>query len=162
MTSVKALTVPKADADDGGDGSDMKSEDTRVRWRDSFSVGDDLIDAQHREFFDEVNAVMDALEAGEGRDAVIAFYRHFVAGLLRHFRDEEVLLERIRYYDYDAHRTEHEALMASVTATEGLLLTAESPQDLRLIVRRLFAALVEHVVGEDMRYKTHVLAAQGL
>ncbi|MEW5726883.1 MAG: hemerythrin domain-containing protein [Pseudomonadota bacterium] len=140
----------------------MSHDDMRVRWRDSFSVGDALIDAQHREFFDEVNRVSEALEGGEGREAVIAFYRVFVAGLDRHFRDEEELLARIRFPDIDIHRSEHQALMAAVTAVEGLLVTSQSVHELRFIVKRLFAALVEHLVSEDMRYKSHVLAARGL
>lgn len=140
----------------------MNHGDLRVLWKDSFSVGDDVIDAQHRGFFDEFNLVADALEAGLGREAVTRFYRRFVAGLSRHFRDEEDLMAAVRFPDIDLHRTEHQALMAAVTAIEDMLATAESVHDLHVVVKRLFCAMVEHLVAEDMRYKSHVLAAKGL
>lgn len=137
-------------------------DDLRATWKDTFSVGDPLIDSQHREFFDDICQVARALAEGAGREAVTAFYRKFVAGLSGHFRDEEALMERVRYPDIEIHRAEHEALMGAVTAVEGMLITSNSPDELQFIVKRLFTALIEHIVSEDMRYKTHVLADSGL
>ncbi|MBC7951831.1 MAG: hemerythrin family protein [Rhodospirillaceae bacterium] len=137
-------------------------DDLKVRWKDGFSVGDPLIDEQHRAFFDEVNAVAAQLDSDNPREAVIKFYRTFFSSLLQHFRDEEALLARIQYNELDNHRAEHEALLASVSTFEGLLLTCEDIHELRFVVKRLFVALIEHVVTEDMRYKTFVLRAQGL
>lgn len=136
-------------------------EGRRVAWNDAFSVGDAQMDAQHRVFFDEIGAVTEALERGEGKDAVIAFYCAFVGGLARHFADEEALLERLAYPHLEDHRHEHEALMQAVTAVEAMLMTSESIHDLRYVVKRLFTGLVEHLVSEDIRYKSHVLVCMG-
>jgi len=137
-------------------------DDLKVSWKDGFSVGDDLIDSQHRAFFDEVNEAADQLDGDEPREAVIRFYRRFSSSLIQHFRDEEALLARIQYADLDNHKAEHEALLAAVSAFEGLLLTGETAHELRFVIKRLFVALVEHLVTEDMRYKTFVLRAKGL
>ncbi|MBC7906240.1 MAG: hemerythrin family protein [Rhodospirillaceae bacterium] len=137
-------------------------DDLKVTWKDGFSVGDELIDEQHRAFFDEVNHVAAQLDGGNPRNAVIQFYRTFFSNLVQHFRDEEALLARIKFSELENHRAEHEALLASVSAFEGLLLTCEDIHELRFVVKRLFVALLEHVVTEDMRYKTFVLRAQGV
>lgn len=137
-------------------------DDLNVSWKESFSVGDRLIDAQHRAFFDEVNDVARALDDGNPREAVIQFYRTFYANLVRHFADEEALMARINFPGLENHCAEHEALLAGVSAVEGLLLTSQSVDQFRFVVKRLFIALVEHLLSEDMRYKTHVLRAQGL
>ena len=137
-------------------------DDLKVSWKDGFSVGDELIDSQHRAFFDDVNFVAAQLDGDNPRDAVIAFYRKFFRSLVQHFRDEEAMLARIDYSDLDNHKAEHEALLAAVSAFEGLLLTGDSLHELRFVIKRLFVALVEHLVTEDMRYKTWVLRAQGL
>lgn len=130
-------------------------------WKETFAVGDALIDTQHKAFFSEIAEVAQALDNGEGREAVIAFYRSFYAGLLLHFRDEEAMLARLCFHGLEEHRAEHQALLASVSAVEGMLLTSEEPDQWRFIVKRLFIALVEHLVGTDMRYKSHVLRTQG-
>lgn len=132
----------------------------KAAWKDAFAVGDTLIDAQHKSFFDEVNAVATALDQGAGREAVVDFYRAFYSGLMAHFRDEEALLLRIGYPDLEGHHAEHEALLASVSAVEGMLLTGDELHQWRFVVKRLFIALVEHLVGTDMRYKSYVQRAR--
>lgn len=126
--------------------------DLLVSWKDSFAVGDPLIDGQHREFFDVINAMAAALDHERAREAVTGHYRAFVSHLVQHFRDEEVLMERIGYPDLDNHNAEHDALLASVAAIEDLVLSGERGE-LRHAIKRLFAALVEHLVTEDLRYR---------
>lgn len=133
----------------------------KAAWKDAFAVGDALIDTQHRAFFAEINAVARALDRGEGREAVIVFYRNFYRALVLHFRDEEAMLARVAFPDLDAHHAEHQALLASVSAVEGMLLTGDDEHHWRFVVKRLFIALVEHLAGTDMRYKSHLLHAQG-
>jgi len=129
-------------------------------WKESFAVGDPLIDGQHKAFFREIAAVADALDHGAGREEVIAFYRSFYAGLKSHFRDEEAVLARIDFPELEEHRAEHEALLASVSAVEGMLLTSQDIEHWRFIVKRLFVALVEHLAGADMRFKPYLMRAQ--
>lgn len=137
-------------------------DDLKVTWKEGFCVGDKLIDDQHHAFFDEVNQVAAQLDGNSPREAVLQFYRNFYSSLVQHFRDEEAMLVRIDYVDLENHQAEHEALLASVSAFEGMLLTCDGIHELRFVVKRLFVALVEHLVTEDMRYKTYVLRAQGL
>lgn len=133
----------------------------KASWKEAFVVGDALIDAQHQAFFHEIAAVAHALDRGGGREAVIAFYRAFYGSLLVHFRDEEAMLARLCFHGLEEHRAEHQALLASVSAVEAMLLTSDDLEQWRFIVKRLFIALVEHLAGTDMRYKSHVLRAQG-
>ena len=132
----------------------------RASWKERFAIGDPLIDGQHRAFFDEAAAVARALDAGGGRDEVIGFYRVFYASLRVHFRDEEAMLARIGFPDLEEHRAEYQALLASVSAVEGMLLTADDLEQWRFIVKRLSVALVEHLAGTDMRYKRFLRDAQ--
>jgi hemerythrin len=128
-------------------------------WKPAYAVGEPLIDAQHQSFFDEVNAVVRALDDGWGRDLVIEFYRRFYAALVIHFRDEEAVLSRLGYDGLVTHRREHEALLSTVASVEGLLLTGSDSDQLRLLVKTLFTALVDHLTGTDMRYKAFLRGA---
>lgn len=62
-------------------------------------------------------------------------------------------MERVGFH---THNAEHDALLASVSAMEDLVAAGE-PLDLRLAVKRLFVALVEHLVTEDIHLKRHLL-----
>lgn len=132
----------------------------QMHWTQSLAVGDPLIDGQHRAFFDEVNAVVAALEAGAERARVQRFHHAFITALARHFRDEELLLARVGYPDLDHHQAEHRALMASVSALAEILAGAESQGELLLVVRNTVTALVEHMALEDMRYRRYVRGTQ--
>ncbi|MBI2239214.1 MAG: hemerythrin domain-containing protein [Magnetospirillum gryphiswaldense] len=127
-----------------------------MTWTQALAVGDDLIDTQHRAFFDEVNAVVTALRSGAPRQHVQSFHRDFIIALARHFRDEELLLARVNYPDYDHHQAEHRALMASVSALSEILAGADSHGELLMVVRNTVTALVEHMALEDMRYRRYV------
>lgn len=131
-----------------------------MAWTDSLAVGDAVIDAQHRAFFDEVNAVVAALRDGAPRLRVQQFHRAFITSLARHFRDEELMLARVGYPDLDHHQAEHRALMASVSALAEILGHAEQPGELMMVVRNTVTALVEHMALEDMRYRRYVRGAQ--
>jgi len=132
----------------------------QMTWTDALTVGDVLIDAQHRAFFDEVNAVVRALRDGAPRQLVQRFHREFVIALARHFRDEELLLARVNYPDYDHHQAEHRALMASVSALAEILAGADTHAELMMVVRNTVTALVEHMALEDMRYRRYVSGSQ--
>jgi len=131
-----------------------------VRWRDSFSVGDPHIDDQHRQFFADVEAVLDAIERGAGMEALIAFYRDFHRALTGHFHDEEALLERTNFAGLAEHQAEHRALLDSVGEIEAGLAVGRAPIDMGRSVHHVFMALVEHLVGVDMQFKAHLLATR--
>lgn len=132
----------------------------QMHWNNSLVVGNALIDTQHRAFFDEVNAVVDALASGAPLSVVQRFHRDFVIALARHFRDEEVLLARVDYPDLEHHQAEHRAMMASVTALAESLRLADSVPELMVVVRNTITILIEHMALEDMRYRRYVSAAQ--
>ncbi len=125
----------------------------RITWKDSFAIGDALIDAQHRAFLVDLDRVMDAVEGGADRDVVIHFYRRFLADLTQHFHDEEAMLARAGFPELEIHADEHRALLSSVTAIENMLISGNGPSGPHLVIRSLMSSLIEHLISEDMRYK---------
>lgn len=138
-----------------------KAVKMRLQWNDSLAVGDPLIDAQHRAFFDEINAVIDALDHGAPRPVVQRFHSEFVTALAHHFRDEEMMLTRLNYPELEQHQAEHRALLTSVGTLADRLRTADSPAELLSVVRNAATALIEHMALEDMRYRRYIRIAAG-
>jgi hemerythrin-like metal-binding protein len=129
------------------------------QWSEGFSVGDRAIDAQHRAFFDEIAELAAAFEDASGSGDVAGLHARFVENLRAHFADEEAMMARIGFAEFETHRDVHRALLADVAAA-GLRLANPAPL-FGDPVEQLFSALVDHVLAVDMRYKTWVLSLRG-
>lgn len=96
----------------------------RVQWDPRFSVGNETLDAQHKHFLAQCNALADCLdEAGEEEDR--RFSEIFTALMTRareHFATEEALLADCSYPELDDHRSEqeeYEFLAAEIATTDN-------------------------------------------
>ena len=81
------------------------------KWTEDLSVGVDAIDAQHKELFATADALLAAVERGEGQGdvtKVIVFLEEYVGN---HFQMEEMYMKRYNYVDYPRHKIEHTAFI---------------------------------------------------
>ena len=130
-----------------------------VEWNDSYSVGNALMDAHHRVFFDVVRE-FSALPDTDDGDAMmkrIVFLAEYAA---MHLGAEEKLMRQAGYPDFDQHKAMHDAFTRQVEAAkESFFRDASSvtPEQILEMMQRWF---VDHVLGEDKRY-TPFLGKQG-
>jgi hemerythrin len=80
-----------------------------LEWEDSFSVGVDEIDRQHKKLIRLVNDLNRALKTGGGYNAAQDVIRELAAYALQHFQTEEGYMQRAEYPAYAEHKAEHEA-----------------------------------------------------
>jgi hemerythrin-like metal-binding protein len=75
-------------------------------WSKDLEVGVDTIDAQHRELFAAINALLreEGSAAPEEIPGVIAYLEDYV---VNHFGMEEVYMRRLTYPGYPSHKNEH-------------------------------------------------------
>lgn len=85
-----------------------------IQWIDAMSVGDQSIDAQHRQLIDTINKLDEAMRVGRGQDALLVVFDRLIRYVKTHFAHEEALMERIGFPNIDAHRLEHRALTTKV------------------------------------------------
>lgn len=116
-----------------------------LQWRDSWLLGIDLLDDQHREMARLINRVLvdDAEPIARRLDALIAHLR-------RHFHIEDVFLRSIGFPDAQSHSREHTLQLAEFI-------------DLRRSLARGGAAAVSTEDGEAIRqwFFSHVVAEDG-
>jgi hemerythrin len=125
----------------------------RFDWRDEFLIGDSVVDAQHRTFFEEVGQLRSALLASEPQAKFLEYYDAFGASIRTHFADEERLMERIGFPRLREHRFEHALLLTRVEEVRREIAAADCLLDCMLSSRNLMVMLVEHLLHEDMRIK---------
>ena len=92
----------------------------RLYWLEAYECGEPAIDAEHRELFDLGNAL---IAATMDRHAEPLAWRwaldSMLAHLVKHFRDEEALLEERSYGPLAEHRRAHAALLSQAAEVKA-------------------------------------------
>jgi hemerythrin len=127
-------------------------------WNDSYSVKVALCDQQHKNLFDIINRLADAMRMGKGDEVVSKTVGELLQYTRTHFQQEEALLKRANYPQLAPHQEQHKKFVADV---EGLLQqtregrAANSIQVLNL----LRDWLVNHIQKTDKAYSGCLNAA---
>ena len=114
-------------------------------------TGNALIDSEHRQLFDAVNALMDACSQVKGRDYIQKTVSFLTDYVMKHFADEEKLQVQSNYPGYAAHKEFHTGYRHQL-AQAAQVVTQEGPTVKALgDLNRTVAVLVFHIRTEDKR-----------
>lgn len=128
-----------------------------VEWRDDLSVGIETIDDDHKKLLTLINNLQTAVYYPTGE----AFERQALQELVDytkyHFDREEKLMIDNDYPDFEAHKRQHEAMIAKVN---GFMAAYEKDPEgtIEEITAYLKAWLLDHIAGTDRRYSSHLIA----
>ena len=78
-----------------------------IEWRESLSIGVEVIDNQHKELLHRFDRLLSACQTGKGIEELrklMAFLEEYVH---THFKDEEALQRQHQYPEYETHHAEH-------------------------------------------------------
>ena len=86
-----------------------------MEWYDSYSIGDEKIDNQHKELVKMVSRLQESI-TGEGlKEETANALKFLVQYTQQHFADEEELMEKIGFEGLDQHKEQHQKLVIEVT-----------------------------------------------
>ena len=122
-------------------------------------TGNQLIDSEHRQLFDAINALMDACAQGAGRTKINETVQFLNSYVNKHFGDEEKLQVQSKYPGYAAHKQFHDGYKRQLSQTTQALI-AEGPTVKALgDLNRIVGVLVSHIRIEDKKLARHVKGA---
>jgi hemerythrin len=132
-------------------------------WSEALSVGDALIDGEHRVFIDLVNAITHAVEDKKPRDHILRLLDRFIKEAEAHFQHEEELLEGRGWPGLALHRKAHNGALAAF-GREALALSnaPEASPEWYERVLAIKTILVDHLLKQDMQFKSFLLNIKGL
>lgn len=123
-----------------------------MMWKDSYRLGVDQIDTQHRELFRMTAELVRASKGTateEDCQKALGFLKDYV---IRHFRDEEAYQASIQYSDIEAHKAEHREFTKTVLAYEKRLQEDGFDQKIMQdLAGTVTVWLIYHVVDTDQR-----------
>ncbi len=123
-----------------------------IKWQDSFSVGVEKLDADHRRLFDIINRVDAAEKAGKSVQWVLEELRNYAE---YHFRGEEECMKAADYPEIEEHMRQHKAFvewLATVERTYNLAPDAHF-HIAESVNEYLRDWLTHHILLIDMQYK---------
>ena len=122
-----------------------------ISWSDTFSVGHEILDNQHKKILGICAEIHQLAEAGAKDFSEVLFHMHEYAKA--HFLTEEKVLEESGYPETEAHRAGHQAYYAAMAQFNFSNMNGTiKPQELAEFAQRWW---MDHILHSDMKYKSH-------
>ena len=128
---------------------------------DDLLTGNTLIDEQHKQLFDAINALLEACSQGKGRDSLKSTTSFLYDYTAKHFADEEKLQLASKYPDYTNHKQYHEGYKKVV---RELMDQLEKDGPTIVLVGKVNTAvagwLINHIKREDVKGAAQIRASK--
>lgn len=126
-------------------------------WLESFVIGDDHVDAEHRALMEAANDLCALTLETDDVALLRGQARELIALTEAHFASEEALFPTMGFTGMLSHLRDHVAVRDNLTTL--LLSDAPTPAPVAAATARLL--LIEHLLRFDLGFKTWVQAARG-
>ena len=118
----------------------------KVEWQEYLSVGVAEIDYQHKQLFNKYSAFFAACNDESRDEEVIRLFYFLETYVATHFADEESLMQRVDFPDYQKHRQQHLMLAGKVTGLRERLVKEGPTPDFVCSAGLLMTGwLIEHI-----------------
>ncbi|MCL2169417.1 MAG: hemerythrin domain-containing protein [Defluviitaleaceae bacterium] len=132
-------------------------------WKESYKIGVEHIDRQHKQLFEYVDAMAATLKKQQSFEdyknqivEAIGFLKQYC---VEHFKDEEAYHLEIGLKDHQAHKQLHQKLVKDVLAHEAELTgSGFAPESVKKFLGFVLTWLIYHVAGEDQKLGTKAAA----
>jgi hemerythrin-like metal-binding protein len=124
-----------------------------MKWDDSFAIGIEAIDNQHRKIFEHLLALENSVMKRDPWHILRFFLSQLADYMQFHLAVEEALLEIVGYPDRAAHGDSHAKLVAQIASLEQTLKNNATGESLVGFFEDWF---VRHVLSSDRDYAVFV------
>ena len=129
-----------------------------IQWDESFSVGNLALDNQHKQLFDLVNQLHDAMAKGQAKDVLDRTLARLIDYTAGHFSAEERCMQQAKFPDLAAHRAQHEELTKQVLGFQADFRAGKIALSVHLM-SFLRDWLQHHIQESDRRYSPFLTRA---
>lgn len=130
-----------------------------IKWNDSFIVGIDLIDNDHKKIVDCINVLDEAKKLGRQEEALAQIVHELIEYTRTHLEHEEALMQKAGYPGYDDHLGIHFFFRQSIARFEEALKQEKKPVGEIIKISILLQRwLIDHIQEVDRKMAKFVLS----
>jgi len=124
-----------------------------VQWNDTFTIGVDMIDFQHKHLFIKVDNLLSTMAQRREKEEICSGIILLTEYTIRHFCTEEELMIKHNYNAYLEQEAGHTKFIDDIAELKRELETrGAAPLLLMRIQRELCSWLTKHIGNEDKKY----------
>lgn len=121
-----------------------------ITWNDQLKVGVSIIDNDHQQLVRMVNELADAMKAGHGKDVLDKLFHGLVDYTVKHFGNEERLMQQHGYPESPDHKKQHEDLKKQAVDLQQKFKGGSSSVTIETL-NFLKNWLANHILGTDKK-----------
>jgi hemerythrin len=125
--------------------------DTLFKWDDSFLIGIEELDHEHKVLIDDINRLHEELARQDKRSEIEKCLGDICARMQAHFALEEHVMKEHGYPFFDEHKREHEELLDSYTEYMAQFLNDTGASSGNPIEDNLKHWVIKHIVTSDKK-----------
>lgn len=129
-----------------------KGNPYQLEWNDAMSTGVDAIDHDHKKLISLITKLAEAINHNYDKISLETVFSELENYVVQHFSREEALMRKCQYSELESHIKLHKAFADSIPSLKKRLLTTTSKQVAKETYLLLFNWLIDHIVGEDMKF----------
>lgn len=120
-----------------------------TQWKESYTLHNDTIDAQHKELFRLAHFVENIDSRSITKLELASLFKEFFAYMKEHFAAEEAYMHHIEYPLLEAHKKLHEDIIESMSS---MLKEKKTIEELQQSVKETSHKwLVDHILKHDLQ-----------
>ena len=135
--------------------SPTKTSLWQLEWDESLSVGIPEIDVEHQCFIRLINELNEAISSRMGLEEIRKRMRLILEDAASHFAHEEALFKEWEYPEVAEHAIKHEQVIIAMNKIIGSFEHDSMEYELVEAAMDIKAALIEHLLSEDMKYRDY-------
>lgn len=123
-----------------------------LMWKDSYSIGMDLIDTQHKHLFDIGNQAYELLKDGlkiDKYDEIVVIIDDLRNYTKYHFKCEEEYMLSTNYSGYEVQRKEHTNFIEKIDAVDLHNIDMNQQKYIEDLLSFIFDWILEHILKKD-------------
>nr|WP_302597221.1 bacteriohemerythrin [uncultured Cellulosilyticum sp.] len=126
-----------------------------IQWKESYRIGVDIIDEQHKKLFDlaeEAEEMLELPEHSDKFDEIVEIVNELRDYVKYHFAEEEKILFEIQYSKFFKHKVAHNDFVDYIYKLDMDEIDRHQNDKILELLRALNDWLVEHVLVEDRQW----------
>lgn len=123
-----------------------------IRWTEDLAVGVELVDDEHRIWFDKADKLFEAGKKGQAKEYIGQMLDFLDDYTKKHFHDEEQYMYSIKYPDYERQKTLHKAFISQLDKLKKEFI--ESGGNIVVVLnanQMVVDWLTKHISNEDKK-----------